>query len=285
MAVEVVNHMYREGNELPLILCHGFPVDHRMWDRCATSLMELADEQEFVPFPIWAPDMPGAGDAPIVDPDDVGRIAPDGAYEDALDLMADAYVQMLHDAGYEQAIWAGLSMGGYLVLNIQRRHPESVAGIALLDTKGDADRPAARANRLAIADECEREHSVAPVMFFVEPNPNDSSIKRSAAYIEQFSTWINEQDPEGIAWRERMAAGRPDLNDQFERITAPAAIVCGEQDPSSSPAVMQPMADRMVHTEVTLTAIEDCGHFSAWEHPEDVADALLALVRRVRDAR
>ncbi len=83
--------------------------------------------------------------------------------------MADAYVDLLHAAGYGQAIWAGLSMGGDLVLDVQRRHPEAVAGMAmggdlvldvqrrhpeavagmaLLDTKGDADAPAARAHRI-----------------------------------------------------------------------------------------------------------------------------------------
>jgi len=31
-----------------------------------------------------------------------------------------------------------------------------------------------------------------------------------------------------------------------------------------------------------MTVVFDCGHFSAYEHPQAVADALLALVRRVQ---
>ncbi len=31
-----------------------------------------------------------------------------------------------------------------------------------------------------------------------------------------------------------------------------------------------------------FTEIPDCGHFSAYEHPDQVADALLDLVRRVQ---
>ncbi|RSX55539.1 alpha/beta hydrolase [Bifidobacterium dolichotidis] len=282
MPVEIVNHIQRDGQGVPLILVHGFPVDSRMWDRCVTAMMELSDAQEMVQFPIWTPDMPGAGGAPIIKLGEVGHVAEDGAYEQALDVMADAYVEMLHKAGYKQAIWAGLSMGGYLVLDIQRRHPEAVAGLALLDTKGDADKPASRANRLVIANECEQNNTTEPVMFFVDKSPKDSSIKQSEAYIAQFTEWIEQQAPEGIAWRERMAAGRPDLNDVFEQITAPSAVICGEQDPSSAPAVMKPIAEQMRNSEVVFTSIDDCGHFSAWEHPEDVADALLALVRRVQ---
>lgn len=61
MALTIENHVYREGEGIPLILVHGFPVDHRMWDRCATALMEMSDAQECTQYPIWAPDMPGAG--------------------------------------------------------------------------------------------------------------------------------------------------------------------------------------------------------------------------------
>ena len=78
-----------------------------------------------------------------------------------------------------------------------------------------------------------------------------------------------------------MAAARPDLNDEFAKISAPAAVICGEEDPSSAPAVMRPLAERMVNTTVVMTEIEDCGHFSAWERPETVARALHELVSRV----
>ncbi|MEE1296265.1 MAG: alpha/beta hydrolase [Bifidobacterium sp.] len=288
MPLTIVNHVYREGKGVPLVLIHGFPVDHRMWDRCAEALMEITDADETVQYPIWAPDMPGAGASPVPEAGspgtdgESGPVAADGALPEALDLMADAYVDLIKAAGYDQAVWAGLSMGGYLALDIQRRHPEAVAGLALLDTKGDADKPASRANRMRIAKECVEKHTTDPVMFFVDVEPGDSTIKRSPEYIDQFTEWIREQQPAGIAWRERMAGGRPDLNGEFPKITAPAAVICGENDPSSAPKVMEPLAKEMTGTEVVMTEIEDCGHFSAWERPETVADALHALMARVR---
>ena len=196
--------------------------------------------------------------------------------------MADAYVAMLHAAGYDKAIWAGLSMGGYLILDIQRLHPEAVAALALCDTKAAADSAQMRAKRIAIAEACESTGTHEPVMGFAASTPEDSTIKQSAAYREQFTTWINEQPAEGIAWRERMAAGRPDLNDVLPAITAPVAVICGDKDPSSPPSVMTPIADAMTGTSADMTVVFDCGHFSAYEHPQAVADALLALVRRVQ---
>lgn len=45
---------------------------------------------------------------------------------------------------------------------------------------------------------------------------------------------------------------------------------------------MAPIADAMTGTSADMTVVFDCGHFSAYEHPQAVADALLALVRRVQ---
>lgn len=43
---------------------------------------------------------------------------------------------------------------------------------------------------------------------------------------------------------------------------------------------MGPLAER-IGGNATFTAIPDCGHFSAVEHPNTVAAALVDLMRRV----
>ena len=282
MGIELKNTVYREGEGIPVVLVHGFPVDHRMWDQCAAALARICDEHGMTRFPIWAPDMPGAGEGPIPSDEASGGKDADGTFPHALDRMADAYVDMIREAGHEKAIWVGLSMGGYLILDIQRLHPEAVAGLALCDTKGDADSAAMRGRRIAIADECEATGTHDPVMGFAVANETDSSIKQSAEYARQFTLWINEQPAAGIAWRERMAAGRPDLNDVLAKVSAPSAVICGDKDPSSPPEVMGPVADAMTGTTADFTVISDCGHFSAYEHPEAVAEALRQLVRRIQ---
>ncbi|WEV65544.1 MULTISPECIES: alpha/beta hydrolase [unclassified Bifidobacterium] len=281
MNIRIGNKIYRSGKGTPLILLHAFPVDARMWDDCAASLIRLGGERGMAPFPIWAPDTPGAGDAAIPDASATGALADDGAYVEAMDKVVEAYVSMLHVTGHEKAIWVGLSMGGYLAMDIQRLFPGSVAGLALCDTTTLADSHEARANRLNIAKTCEDDNTVEPVMHFARPQAGDSSIKRSPHFEDLLSGWIRDQRPEGLAWRERMAAGRADTTDLLPHITAPAAVVCGENDPSSPPAKMRPIADAMTSTSVAFTAIPDCGHFSAVEHPDALANALLDLVQRV----
>ena len=99
MTIELHNNVYCEGEGLPVVLVHGFPVDHRMWDECAEALEAAAVEHGVKRFPIWGPDMPGAGEGPIPSDETSGGKDADGAFPNGLDHMADAYVAMLHEAG------------------------------------------------------------------------------------------------------------------------------------------------------------------------------------------
>ena len=116
MAIELANHIYRDGEGVPVVLMNAYPVDHRMWDVCAKALADFADLEDVPPFPIWAPDMAGSGESPVPSEADSGPRMANGAYSEALDRLADAYVDLIKAAGYEQAIWVGLSMGGYVEL-------------------------------------------------------------------------------------------------------------------------------------------------------------------------
>ncbi|MFT8356399.1 MAG: alpha/beta hydrolase [Bifidobacterium aquikefiri] len=283
MTMKIENTTYRDGFGIPLVLIHAFPIDHRMWDECAQAICDLSALNDVPPFSIYAPQMPGAGTSEIPTAVESGSVDPDGAYPQALERMTQGYAELLKSLGHTRAIWVGLSMGGYVALMMQKLHPEMVAGIALCDTKAQGDAGHSRENRLNIARQCEKGNSVDPVMGFAKATDKDSSVKQSAAFIRKFTAWLNEQSPEGVAWRERMAAGRPDLSDVLPQITVPAAIVSGDKDPSSPPAVMKELQQAMTSTDASFTAIEDCGHFSAVEHPEQVARALLDLVGRVHD--
>ena len=79
MTIELHNNVYCEGEGLPVVLVHGFPVDHRMWDECAEALEAAAVEHGVKRFPIWGPDMPGAGEGPIPSDENSGGKDTDGA--------------------------------------------------------------------------------------------------------------------------------------------------------------------------------------------------------------
>lgn len=278
MAVGVRRH--RDGDGIPLVLVPAFPLDARMWDACAREILEqTTDDPALAAMPVLALEMPGSGSTPVPSAAASGRVDADGALPGALDAMAESFVAAMRLLGYEQAVWVGVSMGGYAVLDIQRLHPETVAGIGLLDSKPTIDSEETRRNRLEIAAKAEEEESVWPVMGFARPDIHDSEIEQSPAFVEMFRGWIGQQSPEGVAWRERMAAGRPDLYGALDSVSVPMLVLTGELDPLSGPSVMRPLARRVASAVFVL--LPRTGHFTPVERPAAVATALTALCRQV----
>src|SRR2546422_10929468 len=104
---------------LPLVLLHGYPFDHTMWERVIAHL--------------------DAGMKSIV-PDLRGFGSNRASGEPSLDAMADDVSASLPG----QAVVAGFSMGGYLAVAPAARQPHLVAGLAALNSQSPAD-TAARA--------------------------------------------------------------------------------------------------------------------------------------------
>ena len=103
-----------DAAKTPLVLVPGLLCDDRLWQHQAEHLADLAD-------PIIADATRGA----------------------SIPEMARAVL----DAAPERFALAGLSMGGYVALEIMRDAPERVARLALLDTSARADIPEQTATR------------------------------------------------------------------------------------------------------------------------------------------
>src|SRR5688572_18399576 len=98
----------------PILWLHGFPLDARVFEN-QISLGGLM------------PDLPGFGTA----------LPPDR--ELAMDDYARFALDALDARGIERAIFAGLSMGGYICFAAARLAPERVGGLILIDTRATAD--------------------------------------------------------------------------------------------------------------------------------------------------
>ena len=243
-----------------LVLLHGFPVDHRMWEEVALALPD--------DLTVLAPDLPGLGASSL-----------DGLPEPSLEAAADALAATLHDAGVTSAVVAGLSMGGYVALALAERHPELVAGLALLDTKSTADPDDARANRLRLADEVTATGTVDPVRAMSVSLLGETSRTVRPDLIARIEGWITEQPPAGVAWSQRAMAARGDRTAVLESFAGPATVVVGSEDQLTPVAAAEHMVAALA--EPVFVLVPGVGHMSALEGPTEVARALADLVHRV----
>ena len=133
LAVEI------HGEGPPLLLLHGFPLDHSMW----VGQLPLARSYQLI-----MPDQRGFG----------ASSCPAGSQGPAsMEQLADDAAALLEGLGLEEPVAVcGLSMGGYVAQHLAVRHPRLVGSLILVDTKLEADTPEARAGRGELAAKVSR---------------------------------------------------------------------------------------------------------------------------------
>jgi len=239
----VALHYRDEGQGLPVLLLHAFPLSGEAFAR---QVKALAGRYRFI-----IPDHRGFGRSGLGQgPTEMARLA-----QDALALLDALKV--------ESAVVGGVSMGGYAAMALLREDAGRVRGLVLVDTQATADDEAGRARRETSAQEA-LDKGVEPVVQAMVPRlvaaGPDSEVGREVAAL------IRTASPAGIAAAQRGMALRPDNKDILARYAGPALIVVGEKDPITPLEKAKQLADLI--TGARLEVIPDAGHLPNQEQPE-----------------
>lgn len=263
-AAPVAMHVRDEGDGPVLVLLHAFPCDGRMW--AAQAEAAVADG-----WRVLVPDLPGFGRSPL----------PDAA--PSLAVVATALAGELEHRGIERCVLGGISLGGYLAMELLRQRPDLVAGALLCDTKATADSAAARESRerlalmcLATPAETARilEQAVLPGLL------GDTTRRERADVVARVSGWLGAATAESVAWYQRAMAARPDSQAVLETLDVPVLVVCGEEDALSPRAEQDLMTSAAVDAE--LVVVRRAGHLANVEDPAAVTAAVRRLLEVVR---
>jgi pimeloyl-ACP methyl ester carboxylesterase len=171
---------------------------------------------------------------------------------------------------------AGLSMGGYVALEIVRQAPDRVTRLALLDTGARADTPEATAKRhanIALA-EAGRFIDVIDPQFplYVHPSrANDHALK--ADYLAM----CHDVGPKAYVRQQKAIMARVDSRPLLSTIRCPTLVLVGAEDAATPLILSEEMAAGISGAQ--LVTVADCGHLSTIERPEAVTDALIAWMR------
>jgi len=178
-------------------------------------------------------------------------------------------------------VFAGISMGGYVAMEIVRQDPSRVAGIALVDTKATADGDEARANRLRVAEQVLDAGSTDALARAMLPSLLGSTTHEDRPeVVARVKAWIEAADPRAVAWAQRAMAARPDSLADLASLAVPALVVWGVEDGMSPRAEQDLMIDAM--RDARLVVVTESGHLSTVEAPDQVADSLVTFLADVR---
>jgi len=249
-----------------VVLLHAFPFDRHVWDGVVDQLSDAG-------WDVVVPDLRGFGESAY------GEDGPDD--EPSLSWMARDVLGILDRMGVSAAVFAGISMGGYVAMEIVRQDPARIAGIALVDTKATADSDEARANRHQVADQVLAAGSTEALARAMVPTLlGTTSQEERPEVVAQVKAWIEAADPVAVAWAQRAMAARPDSLADLASLAVPALVVWGVEDGMSPRAEQDLMVDAM--RDARLVVVTGSGHLSTVEAPEQVADALVTFLADVK---
>lgn len=166
---------------------------------------------------------------------------------------------------------AGLSMGGYVAMEIMRRAPERVERLALIDTTARPDMPEQtqrRKDAVALAQAGGFE-KIMPSMLPLLVHPDHMALERIGGLAKDMALAVGA---EAFARQQKAIMHRPDSRPALNRIACPALVMCGRDDGLTPLDRHQEMAGLI--DGAALVVIEQCGHLSAIEQPQAVSAVL-----------
>jgi pimeloyl-ACP methyl ester carboxylesterase len=171
---------------------------------------------------------------------------------------------------------AGHSMGGRIALEVARRVPERLMGLALLDTGYEALAPGQAGEReaegrhalLALA---RREGMRAMARTWVQGMVHPARLT-DAELVGPILDMFERRTPDLFAMQIKALLGRPDATAVLPTLRCPTLVLCGREDVWAPPPRHDAMAKMIRHS--TLEIIPDCGHMAPMERPRAVNEAL-----------
>ncbi len=238
LAVEV------RGEGAPILFIHGFPFDRTMWRHQLAGLSR------------WkriAPDLRGAG----------ASSAPADGYSVA--RYADDVVQVLDALELERTVMCGLSLGGYVLFELLRRHAGRVRAAVFCNTKAVADSSEARRGRDEMAALAEREGAAAVAERLLPQVLAPATFAAQPEVVAHVREMITRTPVPGLVGALHALRDRPDSTPMLGSIGVPALVIAGEDDKIAPADGMRLMARAIPGAQ--FAAIPAAGHLAPLEQP------------------
>lgn len=213
---------------IPLVLLPAMGCDGQLWARQVTDLADIAH--------------PELGDLTV---------------DDTLEAMA---ARVLAHAPPRIAI-AGVSLGGYVALEMIRQAPDRVERLALFGTRASMQlRPRSVREQGLLATAPHADPTLTPIV----SGPVQAMAERVGA-----ATFERQQ---------RALLARPDIAPAIDAVRVPTLVAVGDRDRICLPEDARALAERIPGAR--FHTIRHCGHLAPMERPGEVTMLLREWLRR-----
>ncbi len=239
-----------EGQGLPLLFIHGFPLSRQAWSR---------QVEAFKPqYRVIALDLRGFGRSSAT----LGPVS--------MRQYADDILTLLQQLGLGPVILVGHSMGGYIALAFAKAYPKLLRGLVLVSTRAGADSPEVAERRRATADAVRLQGASVVVNAMLPTMLAESNVDEGMA--GSVRSFMASAGAEGIISALLGMAERPDATEWLGEIRVATLVIAGADDQvipiRESEVLVQTLPDAQ------LKIIPKAGHLVAFEQSSAFNEAM-----------
>jgi 3-oxoadipate enol-lactonase len=248
------------GAGKPIVLLHAFPLSRKMWQPQIETLSKANCR-------VILPDFRGFGEN--------HNFADINTMED----QAKDIAEILDILKIEKAIIGGLSMGGYVLLNLFRLFPEKFAAIILADTNYASDSEEKRQSRYDLIDKIDADGAAALIENMLPNLISEFTKENNPNLVNQLQTDFSAINSKGAIAALRGMAEREDHGDYLEKISVPTLLIYGEHDQVTNLEIAERTNAKIKDSKLAI--IQNAGHYSNLEQPEQFNERLREFVQSV----
>lgn len=248
------------GSGLPVVFLHPTPLDSEYWHPLIQNLAGIR---------ALAPDLRGHGAS------ELGRDLPAGGFSLVPDApvltmaqLATDILALLDHLQLDGAVFAGCSIGGYLLFELWRQAPARMRGLAIVCSKPQPDAEANLARRAANIAQIRNGSAGAFLDGMTQTLIGATARARRPAIVSELRARMT-MTPQALVAVQAGLATRPDSVPTVATIRVPVLAIAGGEDPGVTPAEIEVLCG--APGGCALHLLPDAGHFAAYEQPKNVA--------------
>ncbi len=195
--------------------------------------------------------------------------APQGPY--TIDQLGQDVIHLLNHLNVEKAAFCGISMGGLTGQWLAINYPERFNHVIVCNTAAKIGQEQAWNDRATLV----REQGLQPIASTAASRWfTEHFIQRNTAIVTSLSNDLGASSAEGYASCCE-ALAKADLREQLKEIKIPVLVIVGTQDPVTTVADGQFMAERIVGSQLFEI---DASHISNIEQPKVFSTAIQKFI-------
>ncbi len=253
----------QDASQRVIVLLHGFPLTHRMWDR---QISRFATTHRVI-----AVDLRGFGESRRDVSTTEAKLTMAELGRDVISLCDSLQLT-------QEVTVCGLSMGGYVAFWLLKHFPGRFERAILCNTKAANDTPEGVANRLRIAEKVLEVGSRFQAEVMLPKLFAHATKTAQPELIANVEEAILKTPAATIAAAQRGMAERDDARLWLSEITQPVLVVAGTEDVISPEAEMREFSAQIPKAEFVV--IDGAGHLSPMEQPDKFNEVVMRFLAK-----